>query len=256
MAPPVKVQPTPSPNLPAKTATEEREEYLADLALVGDPRWKDSSFSQNHMEVYFAVDAVQRFMKGEGGMSSERLAAKIKTLLDSETEENKEFHQTVVKSFYRQLTSFQDPENVTRAREIMALLPDGVPAPPPAPEESKKDPKTEPAKVEEPQDHFTPGWRFNAATFDFHASDETFRGFPRIYTATILPEEGLGQNLSSDFGGVAAAEFGYNDLNFLAGAYYEDLTPTQNPAHYQRAGIRLGMVEYGGLGVGDRGAGR
>lgn len=263
MPPPNGVQPRGSQDLPPPNPADEIQDHLNESTLVGDPQWSESDFRSQHLKLNLALEALRRYMRGDEKMTEE----KLKKSLDAWTQspefsapENKEFNEKALKSIHRQLGTLRSAELVTKAGKVKEFLP-------PAPEEPKPVPapvidKKPPAKSPEKETKKPRGWRLNALTFDFHAADDEFRSAPHYYTIKVLPKNGITQNQDSNFAGAVGAEFGVGGFDFYSGLYYGDFTPMligpsvePGPAQFRRAGVRFGLVEYGGFGAGKRGPG-
>ena len=249
MAPPNPVVSAAPREIPTTPPAQEGPELLAPEKVVTDSRWEDASFRVQHMSLYLALGALQDYFTGK--ITSEKFQNKFKEWtgdsLFSDPQE-KDFNQAVVDQLHAQLALFQSAEYAPKAQEVKGLLPPATPVPVAisqpvvTPAASSKDTYVKPT-----------GFRFGAITIDVHGADESLRSAPHYYTLGVLPVEGLGQNQSSDFGFSGGAQFAYNDFNFLAGFYQEDMTPLASPAHYHRAGIRLGLAEYNAPLVGELG---
>jgi len=103
----------------------ERQNLLKDSKLVGgDPRWEKSGFRRGHLQLYFALDALHRFMKGKAPASElkEKLQAWLKEE-DFAKGKNKAFNEKVLESLHAQLGKLRTEENVRRANQVRRFLP-------------------------------------------------------------------------------------------------------------------------------------
>ncbi len=101
------------------------------------------------------------------------------------------------------------------------------------------------------------GFRISAITADTHFADAALRPLPSYYTLGVLPRDGLNQSQNSTFGISLGGEARVGEFNlFLNGYFGYDVVPDGNPAaHFDRAALRVGLVEYGRPLVGRRGEG-
>lgn len=255
MAPPA-VSPVNTGSPPEKPAVDpavERQDTLSADKIITDPRWSDPTFRGNHLSLYKMVVALGKFMAGKG--TEEDLQKRIEEWKDSpEYSQDPALSETVLKNIYAQLRKFQAEENIARAVKAREFLPEEPRDPEPEivaePEPAPKTPEKKGSK-----DTYSPGWQFGALTFDTHFADEALRPASSVYSLGVIPKQGFNQNLTSQFGWALGAQFNYNYLNFFSGIYQEDMTPTKSAAHYNRMGLRLGLVEYGGFYGGKRGPG-
>lgn len=238
MVPPGKVKPSGSTPPPSRSPSEEITDLLTGKNLVGDARWQDSAFRRKHMKLYFALDAIEGFMKGEIGEA--KLKEKINAWLtnpDFASQANKAFYESVQKNIHRTLKLFQTPANVAKVKVMVSLIPG-------------KEPEPKPVKVSAPKPIADPtdpkNWDVNFFGINIHAFDEAFRRVPHILTLKAFPEAGYGQNQSSKFGINAHLQYSFQGYDFFTGFLHEDFNPTGSAGIFNRMAFYGGLWQYGG----------
>jgi len=234
------------------------ENFLVDSSNEKDPlhfvkQWNsDRDFRLNHNKVNDIIETLGKFIKRDSSVSPQKLDKMLSDWKADPSFDKDPVNAVVYGNIRRVMRQFQTADNAEQAGKVDKMLP---PEPPPVVAPAKDEKKAATAGGNPPPE----GWSFNAISGSMHFLDDKLRILPSYYTAGIIPKEGFGQNQSSDFGFTLNTEFSYKDFGFFAGFYYNDAkplsaltyaTPTlgdpEYSANFGQAGVRLGMVEYGG----------
>lgn len=251
MTPPIRSDRTRHSATGATSAVSDIPSFLAveslfrDASNAADPEhfsreWQaNQTFRIQHSELYLAMDALRAFFRAG---SAELTASQRDTLtaLRSFAEAHEgSVEALVLGNLRRELSSVGDPyrERASALSSVLGAIP------------SAASPGVASSSGE--------GFRVSAITLDTHFADAALRPLPSYYTLGVLPREGLNQSQNTVFGAALGGEFRFQGFNFFLNGYFGyDVVPDGNPAaHFNRAALRFGMVEYGRPLAGRRGEG-
>lgn len=190
MAPPNPVTSATPRGVPPTPPPPEGPELLSSDQIVTDPRWQDTSFRTQQIELFFALKALEDYFSGK--IDSEKFQKKMKAWTEGSTfadPQNKEFNQAVVDRLHAQLAQFKSAAYVTKAQEAQALLPPATPAPAPAPAPIvpiQAAPAPAPAKEPKGDRNLSFGLEFHNDTF---VSDVLLKEVLQINADAVLTEK-------------------------------------------------------------------
>ncbi|MCC7345738.1 MAG: hypothetical protein IT573_12440 [Deltaproteobacteria bacterium] len=220
------------------------EHLFRDASHASDPEhfsreWQSSqAFRLQHGELYLALDALRAIFRGGAAELSASQRDTLAALRRVAEANAGSVEAVVLENLRRGLAAAGEAERA-RAQAVSAVVGEA------------------PASASTAGRGGDGGFRVSAITLDTHFADAALRPLPSYYTLGILPREGLNQSQNTAFGAALGGEFRIGEFNFFLNGYFGyDVVPDGNPAaHFNRAALRFGMVEYGRPFVGRRGEG-
>lgn len=221
----------------------------------GDVRGGFRTAPENQ-ELYLVLYDLRQFLAGGRESLSPSQRGRLEHwVAQADDDSARLFDRTVLNNLRLRLAGAQGAIR-PRAQSLLEFI--GLPEtpPPPQPEEVPPEPETSAAPPEPTDSEPTDSFQLRSVSLETHFLDNELRALPSYYTLGLLPEQGLNQNLNSDFSIRAGVDASVEDYNLFFRFYGADGRPGSTPdANFGQAGVIVGLYELSRPSVGQRGEG-